>query len=269
MRKQKTSRQESILTLDQLTQMLENHMWPFQAENYANLHSSVQRTHELFRLAQTLSMKGVSTFHYAQHNAIQLLRDESYDIGYKRGRETGEAQINYLLQALEETRQKYMKPVDFFKEKLERHDWYWQYSDDGNVARNASRREDEIIAEAKTNPEFQKALDEKRAALREAERKQEIQNGYNRQMKAVEKPKAVCENWSARPIEGSEPNGLIGMWILHGLDSSGQTTEILAVHSYEPLFLTRSGSVYRFGSPEPTFASEHPELVKQARVRVK
>lgn len=138
------------------TKQLEEHLWSFQTNSYYTLIQAQAEEIDLFKQAQVLGIQGVDEYIYHRDQALEGIRDVAFNRGMERQKSNMQSSIDYLQKKLEETRAKYMKPIDFFKEKLEKHDWYYSFSDDITVYRRGKAAEDALEKEAKEGgPEFQ------------------------------------------------------------------------------------------------------------------
>lgn len=263
----KTIPRQGNLTLSQLTQMLESHVWSFDQQHYQGFIQAQKNETELFRMAVMLGISGVDEYRWAQNRAIRYREQDAVAEERKQISQVFEGRIKYLTEQLEATRQKYMKPVDFFKERLEHHDWYWQYSDDIGVSRRGMQAEREIEQAIKEGgAEFQQAYDEKRAELAARQKKADEENERKRKLRLeleTATPKAICQNWYLDLSEATEdqlknPRGLL---IVYGENSEYSTTRISEYERYTNRVKTVSGSIYELGTPHQEFYEKYRSLV--------
>jgi hypothetical protein len=145
---------------------LEEHVWSFQTDSYHTLVESHNKEIEFFKTAMRLGIQGVDEFVYARDEAMRQITRAEFDRGVAWQKSIDQNSIDYLKKQLEETQNKYMTPLDFFKEKLERHDWYYSFSDDMSVYRRGAAAEEALLKEAnELGPEFEKAFQDKRNAI--------------------------------------------------------------------------------------------------------
>ena len=147
--------------LAQFTEKLEEHLWSFMAVSYHDLTTAQAAEVELFKEAQHLGIQGVDEFVYHRGLVLDTMTTAAYHRGYDAQKKLSDDYVEHLRKQLEETRQKYMKPIDFFKEKLEKHDWYYDFSDDIAVYRRGKAAEKKKKKEAKElGSEFEAAFNE-------------------------------------------------------------------------------------------------------------
>ena len=150
-------------TFEQLNDMLNRHTWADPKADHSDYWRAMKSEASLFKVAQSLGGRGVEIFRQAHWAHIEASRQAEYDKAYEASRLGDKRIVDFLKKQLEETRNKYMKPIDFFKEKLEKHDWYYQYSDDINVYRAGKTKEEEINkAMEQGGEEFRRAFNEYR-----------------------------------------------------------------------------------------------------------
>jgi hypothetical protein len=270
-------RQEYYQALAQYRTKLQQHVWSFQTGSFYDFDRTVKKERDLYADAVRLGMDGVMTFVQEQMEAIENFTRPAVEQAYNRAKEGSVNQIAYLEKALEETRQKYMKPIDFFKEKIDRYDFWWDMSDDGGVLRAGQASLDSIEADIKKHgAEFAKVWSDYRAeqiaasersiakqrADREERDKLQLHLEFIDNTSSV---KAVCDHWMAMGRnEEPKPAGLVGHSVWFGKDFSGSTTRIVVVSRKTKRFMTSSGSVYQFGEPSPQFKVDYPNLCAEA-----
>lgn len=154
--------------LAQFTEDLLEHTWSFQTSSYFQLMEAQSAESELFKRALLLGIQGVDAFNYRRIETLKEIRDTEYERGRKAQEERMQSSVDYYKNKLEETRAMYMKPIDFFNEKLEKHDWYYEFSDDITVYRRGKKAEAELEEAAKEGgPEFVAALSAARQRRRD------------------------------------------------------------------------------------------------------
>lgn len=163
-RTQRADRDEALARLDRLNDDLAKHKWSFTQKNFRDYIQAVRLEERFFATAMSMRMFGpeaVESVAIAQTNAAvvhanAVARNDPYSETKRL-----ENKIEYLEKKLKETREQYMKPVDFYKEKLERHDWFYDYSDDRGVYQRGNEREQALRKEAEEGgPEFKAAWQE-------------------------------------------------------------------------------------------------------------
>lgn len=137
------------ITFEQFAEMLDNHTWADPAMAHNDYWKAAKAESKLWRLAQTLAGRGVEMYRQGHFEHLGGIRHAEYDKGAETYKLITDNAIAFLKKQLEETRQKYMTPLDLFKEKLDKHDWYYLYSDDVTVYRSGLAKEEALFKEAK------------------------------------------------------------------------------------------------------------------------
>jgi hypothetical protein len=152
------SRQETNLALENLYNKLGEHNFTLEATSFYELFQSIEADYAIFHEAKTHGIEGVLMY-LAELEACRSVNEEAaHERGMISQKRLSDSTIEYLNKQLEATRKKYMKPIDFFMEKLEAHDWYYEFSDDIKVYRRGKASEEELKKEAQENgPEFKAA----------------------------------------------------------------------------------------------------------------
>lgn len=149
------------LTYEDLVDKLANHMWADPKMSHGQYWRAMKEEQKLFKLAQSLGGRGVELYRTYHDGHIDQLRAHSYRNGMNVQREADMLISDILRKKLKECRDKYMTPLDHFKEKLDNHDWYYEFSDDITVYRAGKANELSLEKEAKEGgPEFVQALSE-------------------------------------------------------------------------------------------------------------
>ena len=124
-----------IPSLSEYLDRLNFHKWSFDQDNFKDYTESAGKERFLYELAMTAGPEYMRAFAQAQQKVIfdriDLARRDEYQrmsINVKEAQLTGDPEF------------------DQFAELVRHHDWYWQYSDDGGVARRGSEAEDKIRA---------------------------------------------------------------------------------------------------------------------------
>lgn len=72
-----------------------------------------------------------------------------------------EHRTNILRDQIKELRDRFFQPVDYYREELEKHDWYYRYSDQASTYNHWDDNRAQLLAKAVVHGEvFQKAYDE-------------------------------------------------------------------------------------------------------------
>lgn len=149
------------VTYEQLAAMLKAHQWADPAAGHHQYWKAAKAESKLWRLAQSLGGRGVEIYREAHFAHLDAIRQAEYLKGTETHKRIVDPSIAYLKKQLEQTRAKYMTPLDHFKEKLDKHDWYYEFSDDITVYRAGKANEAALEKEAKeSGPEFVQALSE-------------------------------------------------------------------------------------------------------------
>lgn len=266
-----TTSRYGYVTLDQFNEILSRHRWSFQADSYGDLFAARKEEQELWALAQKLGIYGVDEFVESQQRVLREMRHTAYEEGHAHAHAESEHTLKYFRDRLEATRQKYMTPLDFFKEELDMHDWYYAYSDARDVYQRGAARQKELWEKAQAGgSEFVKAFEDKVAANEKAEAEQAERNRIIRalqtEVRAVESPR-ICEDWFlVDQVPGDVPEDRkdpIGLMIFYGPQGSGSTTRIVGFDGWAKRVKTESGSIYQLGEPNAEFAQTHRHVTSR------
>lgn len=144
--------------LNSLRIHLEHRSWTFQTNNYRDFLILQEEEKDLFVWANKLGIQGVTAYIDAQREALDDTLRERVARAVKQNESGWKSRVDFLEKRVEELRTK-LPAVERYKEELERHDWFYSYSDDGSVWRNGDRRRKELIQMAKEGgKELQDAL---------------------------------------------------------------------------------------------------------------
>lgn len=133
-------RQPEKITLSAFEDILKNHKWTFNEQD--NFHDYIRDRHEekrLFKLAMENGPDFVKSYYYAQINNVQKYIDKAV---HKVQLEKSDYYDKMILTGNDE--------FDEFRKKLDYFDWYYDYSDDGGVARRGHERYLELKKTAET-----------------------------------------------------------------------------------------------------------------------
>lgn len=128
-------------TLEQFVVALEKHQWSNFTNSYGDFCTRFKEEDRLFARAMQLGPRGVDAFHQAREEMITGIVQAAV-------RQAQQNTAEMYKQRIAEMREKFMRPIDHFKEKLDRHDWTYEYSDDNKSWRAAAANEDLLIADA-------------------------------------------------------------------------------------------------------------------------
>jgi hypothetical protein len=128
-------------TLEQFVAALEKHQWSNFTNSYCDFCTRFKEEDRLFARAMQLGPRGVDAFHQAREEMIS-------GIVHAAVRQAQQNTAEMYKQRIAEMREKFMRPIDHFKEKLDRHDWTYEYSDDNKSWKAAAANENLLIAEA-------------------------------------------------------------------------------------------------------------------------
>jgi hypothetical protein len=132
--------------LSRLQDALRNHRWAHKADSFKTYIEATKTETELFARAMNLGVHGLTAFRAAQQGEIHDLIIEAESKMFEKM----EARVR-------ETREKYARPIDLYKDRLVQHDWQHDYSDDGGVSRRGRESEKKLILEAHGRPEGERA----------------------------------------------------------------------------------------------------------------
>jgi hypothetical protein len=161
---------QQIDTLEALIEALKKHRWVFETDTLYDLFQSAQEEANLFKAARHHGLQGI--LEYIEHQDLAMderaqsacrLMEDRYVNKLNRLRQYYEAKFKDL--------RRFMTPLDLFKEKLENHDWYYDFSLDPEIYRTGRDREEQLRIEALNGGmEFQQAFTEaKNAAFNKPE----------------------------------------------------------------------------------------------------
>ena len=127
-----------IPSLDEFRDRLHFHKWSFDQDNFRDYTEAAGKEAFLYDLAMHAGMEYVKAFALRQKNVVSekvaaALREE-------------------IVRSQEMLRTAHItgdEEFDEFTKNIRNHDWYWQYSDDGDVARRGSAAEDWIMKKMK------------------------------------------------------------------------------------------------------------------------
>lgn len=147
------------VSYDDLAKMISVHQWADPKDPHNEYWRAMKAEHRLFKLAQSLGGRGVELYRAAHENHLAQSNAVSYRNGMDYQRQNDSNVLAIMKKQLQECREKYMKPIDVFKEKLDKHDWYYDFSDDISVFRAGKANEASLMKEAaEGGPEFQAAF---------------------------------------------------------------------------------------------------------------
>lgn len=128
-------------TLDQFIAALEHHKWSNFTNSYGDFCERFKEEDKLFARAMQLGPRGVDAFRQAREEMIE-------SIVHLAVRNAQQNTADLYKKRIEELRTKFMRPIDFFQEKLDRHDWTYEYKDSSKSWRADAEAEDKLIEEA-------------------------------------------------------------------------------------------------------------------------
>ncbi len=147
------------VSYDDLNKMLSDHQWADPQSPHNEYWRAMKAEQRLFKLAQSLGGRGVEMYRISHENHLAQARAVSYRSGMDYQRQSDATILATVKRQLENCRAKYMTPLDLFKEKLDKHDWYYEFSDDITVYRSGKANEAALMKEAaEAGPEFQAAF---------------------------------------------------------------------------------------------------------------
>lgn len=131
---------------------------PCEADNFADYVRLNKERMRYFNMAMRLNAQAMLDFReWDDHGRMRAERDSRTN--WESYQQTLELYRN-ARKELRELRLKY-EPLAVLREDLEKHDWYFRYSDDPSVYKNAKAREDELAKRVKElGPEAQAIWDE-------------------------------------------------------------------------------------------------------------
>lgn len=102
--------------LNELDKEMESHLWSHDTKNYRDYVNAVKREDQFFARAVQLGVPGMDIFRAAKAASIKEKIDQALDYHLGLNQEHFDQRVAGL-------RQRYMSPLDVFKEKLVNHDW--------------------------------------------------------------------------------------------------------------------------------------------------
>ena len=148
--------------LNSLRLHLEHRSWTFQADNYRDFLILQEEEADLFALATKLGMLGVKSYIDAQRAAMDDLIRPQIGEEVRRNDANWREVVEALRKQVEEVKQKYMTPVDLFKEELDKHDWWTDSSDSLSVYKAGEASLKKLLQKAKQGGyDFQCAIVDK------------------------------------------------------------------------------------------------------------
>lgn len=141
---------------------LKHRTWTFATDNYRDFLILQEEEADLFALASKLGMLGVKSYIDAQRDAMDDLVRPQVGEQVRRSDANWREVVEGLRKQVADVKQKYMRPVDLYKEQLDRHDWFYDYSDSASVARAGRTSQAALIKAANEGgKELQDALVQK------------------------------------------------------------------------------------------------------------
>lgn len=138
-----------VESFEDFRQDLYKHEWSHTTNNYSDYIKSVKAESALFSRAMSLGPTGVDMFRRMKEDSMRELVGVAVSQAIRTERATGSEQLDQQKAALMAIMTPEQKAAVEFMDRLWYHDWYYDYTDDGNVWRNANERHKAFLKEAK------------------------------------------------------------------------------------------------------------------------
>jgi hypothetical protein len=135
--------------LNQFNEDLWAHVWSFQCDNYADYMTALKKEPEFGRRAEMLGKQGVDLHRWAIKRKHELHVRQTLKAEMQPELDRLRSEIESQKAEILRVKMKYMRPVDLFEAELERHDWFYDYSDDNNTYRAGKTAEKRLLQTAK------------------------------------------------------------------------------------------------------------------------
>ncbi|BDD79870.1 hypothetical protein [Burkholderia phage FLC9] len=128
---------------------LYQHVWAHTTNNYGDFIQQTKAEDRLFSRAMSQALRGLDTFRRVKEDSIRSLISTAVDQAIRNERDKTQEKIQKLKADYEAIMTPEQKELMAFRARLESHNWWYDYSDDGAVWRNANERHKALLQEAK------------------------------------------------------------------------------------------------------------------------
>jgi hypothetical protein len=136
-------------SLVDLSEDLHQHEWSHMTNNYRDYIQSVKAESNLFSRAMSLGPLGVDTFRRVKEDSIRSLINTAAHQAAKTERDKGQEALQKQKAAFEAILTAEQKELMAFREKLERHDWWYDYIDETAKWRGHDEHHKALLKEAR------------------------------------------------------------------------------------------------------------------------
>lgn len=127
--------------LERLGDEMRDHTFSFATDNYRDYMIATTKEREFLVRAQRLGLAGIQVYRYWTNVNMTRKTNEVVEQRVTAVRKTYEERIAKL-------REQFMKPIDYYRERLESHDWTHPMSDDRGVYNAGARNQAKLLEEA-------------------------------------------------------------------------------------------------------------------------
>jgi hypothetical protein len=130
-----------IESFEDFLKALHAHKWSHSRNNYHDFIKAIKMEDELFSRAMQQSIPGLDAFRQAKEDSIMSIVDSAV-------RQAERSLVDHYQARIDALRAKFMTPLDIYKERLEQHDWHYDYSDDSRAYKAGTLAQHQLVLEA-------------------------------------------------------------------------------------------------------------------------
>lgn len=117
------------------------HVWSHSCNNHRDYIKAVKKEDELFSRAMQQNIPGLDAFRQAKEDSIMAIVAAAV-------RQAEHTWVDHYQGRIDKLRARYMTPLDIYKERLEQHDWHYDYSDDLRVYKAGASAQHQLVLDA-------------------------------------------------------------------------------------------------------------------------
>jgi hypothetical protein len=136
-------------SFEDFTTDLYAHVWAHTTNNYGDFIQQTKAEDRLFSRAMSQSLRGLDTFRRAKEDSIRSLINTAVHQAVNTERTKTQEKMAKMKADYEAIMTPEQKELMEFRESLERHDWWYDYTDDRVVWNNADSRHKALLKEAR------------------------------------------------------------------------------------------------------------------------
>jgi hypothetical protein len=130
-----------IESFDDFMNVLRAHVWSHSCNNHRDYIKAVKKEDELFSRAMQQNIPGLDAFRQVKEDSIMAIVNAAL-------RQAERTWVDHYQGRIDKLRARYMTPLDIYKERLEQHDWHYDYSDDVRVYKAGTLAQHQLVLEA-------------------------------------------------------------------------------------------------------------------------